>query len=216
MRLIKSISIIFGLIPFASTAQTLVDILDPTTTTSTLLNRTRGTVGDLYLFKQFMNADLFLHSKQAPLPVLLNIDSYGHEVVVVLDSKEQVIDKRLVKSMKIRISEDSIATFEPIGNDVLLFIYKNELNDVRLYKRFGKKIVKGTEGNGYTEATKDKLVDTEDYLLRKESKSIMFDTVKELLKGINEKWPEKSIDTDFKKSKVKSEFGKLVFMINQL
>jgi hypothetical protein len=210
--------ILFVLVSFGSFGQqTILDIIDPTKTSNNLLARSNGAIADPYLFKQFMNAELYLKAKEnTPMSVLINIDTYEQEVVTSLNSKEQVIDKRLIKYIKFKISEDSIALFEPINNSILLSIYRNQNNNTGLYKRFRKNLIKGVAGNGYSESTKDRLAEVEDYWLTKENVNIVFNNAKELVKRINEKWPEKSLNTDYKKMGVKSELAKLVFLINQL
>lgn len=197
--------------------QTLLDVLDPTKTSSTLLTRSNGTIANPYLFKDFLSAELYLKSKEnTPMTVLVNIDTYSQEIITMLNSKEQVIDKRLIKSLKFKINTDSVAVFEPVNNDILLSMYKNDAKNIHLYKRFKKNLIKGAEGNGYSETTKDRLVEVMDYYLVKDNSSIVFNNSKDLVKRINDKWPEKALNTDYKKEKIKSEPGKLIFIINQL
>jgi hypothetical protein len=197
-----------------SLGQTLLDILDPTTTANSLLRRSEGNIENPYLFNDFVESELFLKSKDTPVPALINIDIYGQEIVTKLDSKEVVLNKQSIKFLVVKVNKDSSSTFDHVEDDFLLVINKNHQNNTQLYKKFGKKIIKGNQGNGYIEATKDRLVDSENYILIVESRKLSFTNSKELIKKINEFWPNRQIDTNFKKIKI--EINRIRYIVDQL
>lgn len=172
-------------------------------------------VGTPYLFEQFQSGSIFLKSGGAITDAKLNIDAYAQEIVTLSNSVEKVVNKMIVDYVTINMTNDSVARFAPTKNGILLNIL-NVGESKLLYKKFEKRIIRGMAGNGYTEATKDKLVDTSNYVLVIGTDTLIFQNAKDLIKVINDVFPDKAKKIDLPKKKTGNEISRIADIIYQL